>query len=71
MTHDIAICTRDVKGTQYVGKSYKSEFTCPMCLRSTWQHLGFLGQRNVCCNGEKFSKADKTYTIADLQEIGF
>lgn len=57
--HEPAICQRDVAGTQYVGKGYKSKFTCPTCGRSMWQHLNFLGQRTLVCNGEKFTKESK------------
>jgi len=54
--HEAAICVRDVAGTQYVGKGYRSKFTCPVCGRSSWQHLNFLGRRKMVCNGGKFSK---------------
>lgn len=50
---------RDVHMTHYVGKSYKSKFECPLCHRQTWQHLGFLGQRELICNGKKITKQDK------------
>lgn len=57
--HEPIICPRDFRSTQYVGKGYKSKFTCPSCSRSTWQHIGFLGQRNVICNGVRFTKEYK------------
>jgi hypothetical protein len=56
-THDPVACVRDVQGTQYVTKGYKSKFTCPTCERSAWQHLSFLGQKSLFCNGRKFVKA--------------
>lgn len=56
VSHSPVACERDIKGTQYVGKSYKSKFVCPHCSRSTWQHLGFLGKRKVICDGMKFHK---------------
>lgn len=58
--HESTICKRDVADTQYVGKGYRSKFVCGICNRSTWQHLGFLGQRNVMCNGLKFTKEPKS-----------
>lgn len=61
--HELAICVRDFKQTQYVGKGYKSKFQCPVCSRSTWQHIGFLGQRNVLCDGVKFTKEYKSEFI--------
>ena len=67
MKHALTICIRDVKGTQYVGKGYKSEFQCPDCGRKTWQHLSFLGMRNVVCDGQKFTKVSKERIALDAQ----
>lgn len=58
-SHKPAVCVRDVRGSQYVGKGYKSKFECPTCGRYTWQLLNMLGRRDVICNGEKFSKVAK------------
>lgn len=54
--HEPAVCIRDVAGTQYVGNGWRSKFTCPACSRSSWQHLNFLGQRSLICDGVRFSK---------------
>lgn len=59
MAHEPTICVRDIASTQYVGKGYKSKFSCPACGQMTWQHLSFLGQRNLVCNGRKLSKEPK------------
>jgi hypothetical protein len=58
--HTPKTCKRDVINTQYVGKGYKSKFTCPECGSSCWQHLSFLGRRDVVCDGAKFTKVEKT-----------
>ena len=55
--HIPIICQRNVATTQYVGKGYKSRFECPACGRKTWQHLSFLGQRLLICDGVPFTKA--------------
>lgn len=47
---------RNIKMSLYVGKGWKSEFTCPTCGRKVWQHLNFLGQRKMICNGDKITK---------------
>jgi hypothetical protein len=54
--HVPTICRRNVAMTQYVGRGYKSQFECLTCGKKTWQHLGFLGQRYLLCDGLKFSK---------------
>jgi len=58
--HTPVVLRRDVKHTVYIGKGYKSLFTCPLCLRQTWQPLNFLGRRNVVCHGTKFTKEPKS-----------
>ena len=54
--HIPAKMVRDVKGSLYVYKGWKSKFTCPVCGREVWQHLNFLGGRDVICNGDKITK---------------
>lgn len=56
--HDSAACKRSPLPihTQYVGKGYKALFVCPICAAQTWQHLNFLGRRNVVCHGTNFTK---------------
>ena len=67
--HEPTVCNRNVRMTHYVGKSYKGLFECSCCDRKTWQHLGFLGRRDMVCNGEKFYKVDKSFTPVNLGEI--
>ena len=40
----------------YVGKGWKALFKCDCCGKETWQHLNFLGQKVLVCNGEKIKK---------------
>lgn len=54
--HTAIECVRDIQGSQYCGKSWKSRFTCPECGRKCWQNLNFLGRRRVMCNGTRFTK---------------
>lgn len=54
--HPEVNCERIKRETFYVGKGWKSRFVCPTCGRSSFQHLNFLGQRVLVCNGEKFAK---------------
>lgn len=55
--HAPAICPKDLRTLDYVGKGYRAKFTCPECGRAAYQHLNFLGRRNLICNGKKFMKA--------------
>lgn len=57
--HEPINCVRDIRNTHYIGKGYTSPFTCPTCKRTARFHLGFLGRRNVVCNGVKFTKVLK------------
>jgi hypothetical protein len=68
MTHNRVKCDRDVRGTQYVGKGYKSKFTCSTCGASCWQHLSYLGSRHVVCTGDKFLKVDRQEWADSLQD---
>jgi len=54
--HAPMVCPRSPKPPIYVGKGYKAAFECPMCQRSTYQHLNFLAGRRVVCDGLKFVK---------------
>lgn len=56
--HGPQICTR-VGQPLYVGRGYKARFECPSCGRFTYQHLNFLGRRDVVCDGLKFTKKPK------------
>lgn len=69
MTHDPIACVRDVAGTQYVGKGYKSKFVCPSCSRSCWQHLSFLGAKDLMCNGVKFVRVRHDWHLDLTQEM--
>lgn len=55
-SHVLTICKRNVAMTRYVGNGYKSQFECLTCGKKIWQHLGFLGQRYLLCNGVKLLK---------------
>jgi hypothetical protein len=57
VTHDPTICQR-VGQPLYVGKGYKARFECS-CGRHTYQHLNFLGRRNIVCDGAKFAQVAK------------
>ena len=56
-------CPRNVARTVYCGHmrggTYKSEFACPTCGKSTWQLLNFLRGYRLVCNGEAFRKVKK------------
>jgi len=47
---------RKMKAMHYVGKGYKGLFRCPVCGRETWQHLNFLGCRDLICTFTKITK---------------
>lgn len=68
ITHNRTKCDRDVRGTQYVGKGYKSKFVCAQCGASCWQHLSYLGSRYVVCTGDKFIKVSKRDWDDSLQD---
>lgn len=51
-----------VQFTQYVNKGHKAAFECPVCHRVTWQHLNFLGQRILICDGLRLRKQHKGVT---------
>ena len=57
--HAPTICIRNIAMTQYVGRGWRSKFECPTCHQSAWQHLNFLGQRDLVCNGVKLTKVPK------------
>jgi hypothetical protein len=63
--HEPVVCQKmrwpgsNMAWTVNVGKGYKSKFECPACHRQFFQHLSFLGQRNIICNGEKLTKVAK------------
>jgi hypothetical protein len=54
--HEPTIIPRNVGETWFIGKGWKSEFTCPVCGRSARFALNFLGGRDVVCDGVKFTK---------------
>jgi hypothetical protein len=57
--HEEAVMIRRepfLANTYYVGKGHKAPFDCPVCGRTTMQHLNFLGRRAVFCSGERIRK---------------
>ena len=50
-----------VMNTVYVYKGWKTMFVCPVCGKSSWQHLNFLGRTWVpVCFGNKVIKMKKS-----------
>ena len=37
----------------YCGKSWKIQYTCPVCGKTRYFNLNFVGQHKVLCNGRK------------------
>lgn len=56
---------RDYKITIYVGNGHKSLFACPRCGREVYQHLNFLGGREVWCLGGKIEKRKPSRAVVD------
>jgi hypothetical protein len=46
------------QNSYYVGNGWKAKFSCSCCGREVWQHLNFLGQRQMVCNGRKIVKTE-------------
>ena len=57
-THDPTICEKTGHGYHHY-KNWSYAFQCPVCSRTGKFCLNFLGQRNVICNGQKFTKEYK------------
>jgi hypothetical protein len=56
--HELVLCERTGHG-YYSYRNWSSTFRCPLCGRSGRFSLNFLGQRNVMCGGNKFTKVPK------------
>lgn len=58
--HPANLCDRAVplgapENLTYCGRSYRARFRCPICGRTVWQNLNYLGQRLLVCEGTRFS----------------
>jgi hypothetical protein len=58
-THAPVPCFQDGHG-QYAFRNWTFAFRCPACDRTGRFNLNYLGQRNVVCNGVKFTKEDSS-----------
>lgn len=61
--HEPVICKKTGHG-HYHYKNWSYDFTCPACSRIGRFSLNFLGQRNVICDGAKFTKEPKSKVFA-------